>query len=802
MAPARCGRRPAAVAVAATARAAARLSLFFFFWFAPCSCGGRYVKVLSARCAEVFEARPLRAVSEGDALVRTWCNEQDWCNGYTRPVGGDDASQEAAAGRGTVPRFCGDARDLAYDDGWVSYLRTDVLERLWRDDEEVAAAASEEEDGTGHGSHFIEGAAEDVDAAGGAATLRRERIECAWPYGGEAALWLVDRSTEVGSSEEVGAEDSGDAELDECNVLHHAGGPWPALPPGAGPLHGVLSEDVGWVEYFAADTSMEPWRYFVESNDFIGDTLSSGNASSFGPKLHYISFFFLSADSACPGKTPQRWTPDEVRQFLPEHVYVDDGSVETRRQAFQTYHFTTICGSLNDAGYVPQALVDAVGLAAHPLIAQDLHRRLQRVFFHLPDAAQPYTRIHPLVLEQYAENLHTDPEKNDAMHFKQTFLFLLQELFRYRYRQPPDSRLQAAACALCEERRRRRRLEEALAAAARIGDGASHGDAAAAVGIAVCVMSRRGGHALRAAIRETWATKLGDVPIAAGSATLRFFVGKVVTDGHDGSLEGLADAAIADAEHGDVVELEVPESYKAVTLKAFSMLHWTSRRFPNLRFMVRADDDVYLRPGPLFAQLERRPPVAYLWGNFDHGSNPIRDAEHPHYNSQEQFPERRHPMFGDIFPPYARGHLWVMSADLVTMVADVWLGELRHHLNASLVDLLSKVPHPDDPALGVALNNLVEFDRLSLNIDDRDLNSFALNPSCNATFLNITSRTWVVHHVDPEAIRCMWAIDVAEGVNESRGASLPDLCACSMDVTEEADDEEVPFNYPRQRFNE
>lgn len=39
------------------------------------------------------------------------------------------------------------------------------------------------------------------------------------------------------------------------------------------------------------------------------------------------------------------------------------------------------------------------------------------------------------------------------------------------------------------------------------------------------------------------------------------------------------------------------------------MLHWAHLNFPHLRYLVRADDDIYLRPGPLLRQLDQRPPV-------------------------------------------------------------------------------------------------------------------------------------------------------------------------------------------------
>merc|ERR1712210_207414 len=72
--------------------------------------------------------------------------------------------------------------------------------------------------------------------------------------------------------------------------------------------------------------------------------------------------------------------------------------------------------------------------------------------------------------------------------------------------------------------------------------------------------------------------------------------------------------------------------------------------------------------------------------------------------------------------------------------------------------LAAQLPHPDDPALGVVLSNLVR-DGMSVNLDDRDLNNFSLNPSCSSNFSRMHNRTWVVHHVGPATMRCMWAAD-------------------------------------------
>lgn len=97
--------------------------------------------------------------------------------------------------------------------------------------------------------------------------------------------------------------------------------------------------------------------------------------------------------------------------------------------------------------------------------------------------------------------------------------------------------------------------------------------------------------------------------------------------------------ALHDSSVGDVVELPVVESYRTLNIKALSMLSWAHRRYPNLQWLVRHDDDVYLRAPALLAQLASRPPIRYLWGMFDHGSSPVRDPAHQHYNSYEQFPK-------------------------------------------------------------------------------------------------------------------------------------------------------------------
>lgn len=238
----------------------------------------------------------------------------------------------------------------------------------------------------------------------------------------------------------------------------------------------------------------------------------------------------------------------------------------------------------------------------------------------------------------------TSKKQEKLIEFKETFTLLSQVLFRYRYAEPIGRRAELFACGLCDAQRRLKRRRQAA------GD--------EAVAVAFCSMSRRSADALRAVLRSTW----GQALKAKGTAVVqRFFVGQSTDE-------------LKDVMEGDVVELKVTESYRTLNIKALSMLLWAHKRYPNLQWLVRHDDDVYLRAPALLAQLASRPPIShlalsflylsfifhlnemvsgYMWGMFDHGSSPVREPSHQHYNSYEQFAKQEHPAWGDIFPPYA-----------------------------------------------------------------------------------------------------------------------------------------------------
>ena len=244
----------------------------------------------------------------------------------------------------------------------------------------------------------------------------------------------------------------------------------------------------------------------------------------------------------------------------------------------------------------------------------------------------------------------------------------------------------------------------------------------------------------RQAIRRTWAR-----PVRTHGFDLKFFLGRP----HAHLVHVKAENAI----HKDVILLDVQEGYRWNSIKGLMFLEWCAMNVL-ARFIVKADDDVYLRPEPLVLLLKRRPSFGYVWGYFDYFSPVPEDEHHAFFNSEDIYPFA-------VFPPYARGLLRVLSADVVAALA-----------NMSLAGKLPVI-YGDDPCFGVHLRYLRDDmpGLPMLTLDDRDsYRIFAMEPSCNpALWSHASQRSWIIHHVSPEQVECMWAADLDAGMYQLDG---------------------------------
>lgn len=164
----------------------------------------------------------------------------------------------------------------------------------------------------------------------------------------------------------------------------------------------------------------------------------------------------------------------------------------------------------------------------------------------------------------------------------------------------------------------------------------------------------------------TWFRFASNVRRVNGSVLLRFIVAQTSAD--------VERRLAAEQEiHGDIVRIDGLDSYRRLTYKTLAAMHWLVRRsgIANWRFWLKTDDDSFVRIDRLLLQLRRycRPPASSdpanhlcYWGFFNVGAQRLNDSSH----------KWRDDVFtGDLYPPYALGTAYALSAPAVRqLVAD------------------------------------------------------------------------------------------------------------------------------------
>ncbi|XP_068929564.1 beta-1,3-galactosyltransferase 4 [Petaurus breviceps papuanus] len=150
---------------------------------------------------------------------------------------------------------------------------------------------------------------------------------------------------------------------------------------------------------------------------------------------------------------------------------------------------------------------------------------------------------------------------------------------------------------------------------------------------------------------------------------------------------------------GDIVQAAFMDSYRNLTLKTLTGLAWAARYCPNVHYVLKTDDDVYINVPGLVAELDQRgkdlkqnypnrdeivqgerkaktgekelegahslyPPVPHLYLGHVHWSvYPSRLNGSRHQVSEVQWPSARGP-----FPPYGSGTGYVLSAPVLRLI--------------------------------------------------------------------------------------------------------------------------------------
>jgi hypothetical protein len=404
-----------------------------------------------------------------------------------------------------------------------------------------------------------------------------------------------------------------------------------------------------------------------------------------------------------------------VNEVMPQDIFIENGNLHTLAAAMLPYRFAVIVDDSH--GTISQIFVQALGYHTIPVFNGFMV--LANMF---PNGILPFNAS--VDLDIFLDDL--SGFAGDKMKFLQSYHQILQEILYYRYASPFESRLRTFVEDICHHRPL----------------------------FYVGIYSARANYRKRQAVRETWLRVFREYY----NVRYAFFLGDV-GDGTSVEEEFLRREM---DQYNDIVVLGVEEGYRMNSKKGLRFAQWAAKNV-HAHFLLKVDDDVYLRPEPLITQLTKRSPSGYVWAYFDFISPVPRDPDHHFYQREEDYPF-------NVFPPYPRGAVRVLSMDLMRRIA------------AS-----NTVIFGDDPCMGVHLREIVTGKHAPparIEIDDRDSYSkFAMEVECNVSWGRVRDISWAVHHASPEQLRCMWNADVESGYirllgkeapEEHRGRSDPD----------------------------
>ncbi|KAM6225420.1 lactosylceramide 1,3-N-acetyl-beta-D-glucosaminyltransferase [Rhynchocyon petersi] len=191
----------------------------------------------------------------------------------------------------------------------------------------------------------------------------------------------------------------------------------------------------------------------------------------------------------------------------------------------------------------------------------------------------------------------------------------------------------------------------------------------------------------RSAIRKTWGNEdYARVQLNANIKTL-FALG---APSNPWKREELQRKLVWEDEvYNDIIQQDFADSFYNLTLKFLLQFSWANTFCPHAKFLMTADDDVFVHMPNLVEYLQslEQMGVQDFWiGHVHRGSPPIRDKKSKYYVSYEMYQ-------WPAYPDYTAGAAYVVSNDVAAKVY-----EASQTLNSSL--------YIDDVFMGLCANKM------------------------------------------------------------------------------------------------
>jgi len=231
------------------------------------------------------------------------------------------------------------------------------------------------------------------------------------------------------------------------------------------------------------------------------------------------------------------------------------------------------------------------------------------------------------------------------------------------------------------------------------------------------VMSSPENRKKRDGIRNSW---FQDVDIERGLVKASFFVGRAAEQEMNENMVQEAE------EHGDIIFVDMDEAYRSIFNKTAGIMSYAARNVKS-DFVMKCDDDTYVRVDRVLGLLANQPPENLYMGIINERGVPFRDVDNKGHVSLQEFP-------GDFFPPFAHGPGYIVSHDL-TELFDQDLTEEKFHFFPL-----------EDVGFGLWIDRAIEVHKRPVKIVN---NPMFLTGGCQTDAI-------IGHYLGPSTMMCMW----------------------------------------------
>ena len=186
------------------------------------------------------------------------------------------------------------------------------------------------------------------------------------------------------------------------------------------------------------------------------------------------------------------------------------------------------------------------------------------------------------------------------------------------------------------------------------------------VDILILVPSRPGSAHTRAAIRSTYGKLSSDRIAAVNNIQLTKVVRVLFLTGTTSNMTQLTWVHNENKNFQDVIETEVEDTYYNLTAKILHGLKWVTLNCPDVKFLVKADEDVFINVIELVRQL-----VKFESSDTDIVLGTIQArSKHTwvHRDGRWGVPYNVYPLTS--YPPYAQGNCYILSGTLLPKIIE------------------------------------------------------------------------------------------------------------------------------------